>query len=242
MLFGVESGERRKAEAVFSRAASPELLAKMLASGENFLKPENICVTVLFSDLEGFTTYSESHSPQEVIEVTNDFLSSVVPIIHKYDGWVDKYIGDAIMAVFGALIPREDHAEVALRCAVEIQDEAVKWRKKTGIAFYMRVGVHTGEVIAGLMGSRESPGSRVREDYTVIGDTVNLASRLEGKNKEFNSWIMCSAETFDAAPTVVAAQSVSASIKGKSKEVEVFIVTGLKDEPERDKKWAKDAL
>jgi adenylate cyclase len=241
-LFGVESGERRKTEALFSRAASPQLLAKMLASGEDYLKPENICVTVLFSDLEGFTTYSESHSPEEVIDVTNDFLSSVVPIIHKYDGWVDKYIGDAIMAVFGALVPREDHAQVALKCAVEIQEEAVKWRKKTGVAFYMRIGIHTGEVIAGYMGSRKSEGSRERMDYTVIGDTVNLASRLEGKNKEFGSWIMCSSDTFKAAPGVVAAENVSASIKGKSKEVEVYIVRGLKSDPERDKNWAKAAL
>ena len=240
MLFSVESGTRRKTETLFSRAASPELLAKMLASGGDYLKPEVICVTVLFSDLEGFTNYSESHSPAEVIEVTNDFLSSVVPIIHKYDGWVDKYIGDAIMAVFGALVEREDHAQVALKCAVEIQDECAKWRKKTGVAFYMRVGIHTGEVIAGYMGSRESENSRERMDYTVIGDTVNLASRLEGKNKEYNSWIMCSAETFEAAPNVVAAHSVSALIKGKSKEVEVFIVTGLENEPERDKNWAKD--
>jgi adenylate cyclase len=240
LLFGVESGERRKTEMLFSRAASPQLTAKMLASGEDYLQPEVICLTVLFTDLEGFTTYSESHAPREVIEVTNDFLSSVVPIIHQYDGWVDKYIGDAIMAVFGAPVEREDHAEVALRCAVEMQDAAAKWRKKTGIGFYMRAGIHTGEVIAGYMGSRESKNSRERMDYTVIGDTVNLASRLEGKNKEFGSWIMCSAQTFEAAPDIVAAQNVSASIKGKSKEVEVYIVRGLKDEPERDKNWAKD--
>jgi adenylate cyclase len=104
----------------------------------------------------------------------------------------------------------------------------------------MRVGIHTGEVIAGNMGSRATAGIPDRMDYTVIGDTVNLASRLEGKNKEFGSWIMCSAQTFEAAPDIVAAQNVSASIKGKSKEVEVYIVRGLKDEPERDKNWAKD--
>ena len=104
----------------------------------------------------------------------------------------------------------------------------------------MRAGIHTGDVIAGSMGSRASESSRERMDYTVIGDTVNLASRLEGKNKEFGSWIMCSATTFEAAPDVVAAQSVSASIKGKSKEVEVFIVRGLKEEPEHDKYWGKD--
>lgn len=239
-LFGVENSDRQKTETIFARAASPELMAKILASGEDLLRPENKCVTCLFSDLEGFTTYSESHSPQQVIEVTNDFLSSVVPIIHKYDGWVDKYIGDAIMAVFGAIVERPDHADAALRCAVEMQDAAAAWRKRTGINFYMRVGIHTGDVIAGYMGSRESKESRERMDYTVIGDTVNLASRLEGKNKEFDSWIMCSAQTFEAAPDVVAAKSVSAPIKGKSKEVAVFIVHGLKDDPERDKNWAKD--
>lgn len=239
-LFGLESSERKKIETHFARIVSPELKAKMLASGEDFLKPEEICATVLFTDLEGFTTYSESHAPPEVISVTNDFLSSVVPIIYRHGGWVDKYIGDAIMAVFNVLEENPDHAAAALRCAVEMQDAAVKWRKKTGIDFYMRAGIHTGEVIAGYMGSRESQGSPDRMDYTVIGDTVNLASRLEGKNKEYNSWIMCSEETFKAAPDVVAAHNVSASIKGKSQEVEVFIVTGLKDDPEHDKYWSKD--
>jgi adenylate cyclase len=221
---------------------SPELKAKMLASGQDYLESEKVCVTVLFTDLEGFTTYSESHPPEEVIEVTNDFLSSVVPVIYRHGGWVDKYIGDAIMAVFGTPVEYPDHAERALRTAIEMQDEAAAWRRRSGIGFYMRVGIHTGEVIAGNMGSHATVGVPDRMDYTVIGDTVNLASRLEGKNKEFGSWIMCSAATFDAAPDVVAAEEISAPIKGKSKEVEVYIVRGLKDDPERDKNWAKDAL
>jgi adenylate cyclase len=240
-LFGIESAERRKTQAYFSRIVSPELMAKMLASGEDYLQPEELCVTILFTDLEGFTTYSESHPPDEVIEVTNDFLSSVVPVIYRHGGWVDKYIGDAIMAVFNWPVADPGHAERALRCAVEMQEAALEWRRKTGIAFYMRVGIHTGEVIAGNMGSKACENCPERMDITVIGDTVNLASRLEGKNKEFGSWIMCSADTFKAAPGVVAAQNVSASIKGKSAEVEVYIVTGLKNDPKRDKYWAKNA-
>lgn len=242
LLFGLENSQRRKIETHFTRIVSPELKAKMLATGEDYLEPEEIRLTVLFTDLEGFTTYSESHPPEEVIRVTNDFLSNVVPILYRNGGWVDKYIGDAIMAVFGAPVEYPDHAERALRSAIAMQDAAAEWRRRTGIHFYMRIGIHTGDVIAGYMGSYATAGSPDRMDYTVIGDTVNLASRLEGKNKEFGSWIMCSADSYCDAPEVVAAENVSASIKGKSQDVEVYIVRGLKDDPERDKNWAKNAI
>ena len=97
------------------------------------------------------------------------------------------------MAYFGAPQPRWDHAAQALLCAVALQKECARFRAETGIEFYMRIGVHTGELLIGYMGSEK------RADYTVIGDTVNLAARLEGANKSFDSAILCSAETYEQA-------------------------------------------
>jgi hypothetical protein len=114
-----------------------------------------------------------------------------------------------------------------------MQEESARFREETGIDFYTRIGIHTGEMIVGAIGAATCK----QFNYTALGDTVNLASRLEGKNKEFGSWIMCSAATFEAAGGIVEAESARASIKGKSQDVEVFIVHGLRGEPEQDKNW-----
>ncbi|HEX8834206.1 MAG TPA: adenylate/guanylate cyclase domain-containing protein, partial [Abditibacteriaceae bacterium] len=233
-LFGTEAAERRKALTHFSRMVSPDVMDEILAHPEEELsRPRRVRATILFTDLEGFTTYSENHEPEEVIEALNDYLDRLVPVVQEYGGTIDKYIGDAIMAYFGAPVPRWDHAAQALHCAIALQNECARFREETGIPFYMRVGVHTGDVIVGSVGSAQ------RADYTVIGDTVNLASRLEGKNKEFGSWIMCSTETYDAAPDVACVESASTQIKGKSRAVDVYIVRGLAGEAPRDKYWGR---
>lgn len=232
MLFVVESGERAKIKSKYARHVSPDVMEQILSQPEGINdQPYRTTATVLFSDLEGFTTYSETHEPEEVIEALNEYMNRMVPVVEAHGGSIDKFIGDAIMAFFGAPIPRHDSASQALLCAVALQEECARFRDETGIPFYMRIGVHTGPVIVGYMGSDQ------RADYTVIGDTVNLASRLEGKNKEFGSWIMCSADTFYAASGVVEAEPVSTGIKGKSQEVEVFLVRGSFGQPEQEKTW-----
>ncbi|RYG54735.1 adenylate/guanylate cyclase domain-containing protein, partial [bacterium] len=180
-------------------------------------------------------SYSETHSADDVVTALNAYMSRLQPIVKKHHGSVDKYIGDAIMAYFGVPVPREDQAACALRCAIEIQEECCRFRAETGIPFYTRIGIHTGELIAGSIGSQSSSGSLIA--YTVIGDTVNLASRLEAKNKDFGSWILCSKATTDAAPGIVRTEAVSASIRGKSQEVEMFIVRGLTQDEPRDDLW-----
>lgn len=230
--FASETGERRKALAQFSKLVSPEVMEEILSHPEGeSAAAKRVNATVLFSDLEGFTSFSEVHEPEEVIEAINTLFSRLEPVVHAYGGTVDKYIGDAIMAFFGAPVPRFDHAARALHCAIAMQNECVLFREETGIPFYMRVGVHTGEVIVG------SVGSEARSDYTMIGDTVNLASRLEGKNKEFGSYVMCSSSTYEAAPGVAQVESASAQIKGKSQNVDVYIVRGLLGQPVADSQW-----
>ncbi|MBV9867539.1 MAG: adenylate/guanylate cyclase domain-containing protein [Abitibacteriaceae bacterium] len=234
ILFGAESAERRKALVQFSRFVSPDVLDEILAHPEeDYPRPRRVHGTVLFTDLEGFTTYSENHEPEQVIECLNAYMDRMVPIVMSYGGTMDKFIGDAIMAYFGAPIPRYDHAAQALLCAIALQEECARFREETGIQFFMRIGIHTGDVIVGSMGGGEYL------NYTVIGDTVNLASRLEGKNKEFGSWIMCSAATYEAAPHVVCVESASAQVKGKVNTVEVYIVRGLADAEPIDTRWGK---
>jgi len=237
-LFGVETAERRKTTTQMGRFVSPAIMDEILAHPEEEYPRSRRCnATVIFTDLEGFTSFSENHEPEEVVETLNAYMSRMVPIVHEYGGEVDKYIGDAIMGFFGVPVPRYDHAARALLCAIAMQDECARFREETGIAFYMRVGIHTGDVIAGCMGSDD--GNAQRLNYTVIGDTVNLASRLESKNKEFSSWIMCSAATYEAAPDIVEVEAVSTPIKGKSQAVDVLIVRGLKGDPEYDKRWGR---
>ena len=149
--FGLEAGERRKALAQFARMVSPDVMDEILSHPEEeYPQPRRMHVTVLFTDLEGFTSYSETHEPEDVVEAMNSYLDRMVPIVQEYGGTIDKYIGDAIMAYFGAPVPRWDHAAQALHCAVALQNECAKFREETGIEFYMRVGVHTGDVIVGL--------------------------------------------------------------------------------------------
>lgn len=238
VLFGVETAERRKMDTQMGRFMSPAIKDEILAHPEEeYPRSRRTTATVLFTDLEGFTTYSENHEPEEVVETLNAYMTRMVPIVREYGGEVDKYIGDAIMGFFGVPIPRFDHAARALLCAVAMQDECARFREDTGIDFYMRIGIHTGDVIAGCMGSEDVHCEHL--NYTVIGDTVNLASRLEGKNKEFSSWIMCSTATYEAAPDIVEVEAASTQIKGKSQAVDVLIVRGLKGDPEYDKRWGR---
>jgi adenylate cyclase len=224
-LFTLETAERRKVMSQVGLYLDPDIMETILAyPEEEYPRPRRTVATVMFTDLQGFTSYSENHSADDVVAALNAYMSRLQPIVKKHNGSVDKYIGDAIMAYFGVPVPRDDHAGCALRCAMEIQEECCRFRADTGIPFYTRIGIHTGELIAGSIGSQSSSGSLIA--YTVIGDTVNLASRLEAKNKEFGSWILCSKATADAAPGIANVEAVSASIRGKSQEVEMFIVRG----------------
>lgn len=240
LLYVSENAERRKTMAQFGRFMSPSILEEVLARPEeDYPRPRRTYATVLFTDLEGFTGYTETHDPDEVVQTLNAYMTRMVPIVQSHGGTVDKYIGDAIMAYFGVPLPYDDHAARALRCAVALQQACAQFRAETGIEFYMRIGVHTGDVIAGSMGSEGDGESQPLLNYTVIGDTVNLASRLEGKNKEFGSWIMCSAATYEAAPDVVCVESASTQIRGKSQTVDVYKVRGLAGQEPFDAHWGR---
>jgi adenylate cyclase len=145
LFFGAEAGERRKLYARLKSRCSPDVLDELLANpDEARQRPYTAEITVLFTDLEGFTYFSKTHDPEEVVEALNGYMTRMVQVVYNHGGTVDKFIGDAVMAFFGAPIPRYDHAAQALACAVAMQDACTEFRRETGILFFMRVGIHSG--------------------------------------------------------------------------------------------------
>ncbi len=161
------------------RFHSPQIIDLILKGGQeakdNFMEPKDLTATILFTDINGFTRLSEQLPPRDVNIILNQYFSRMTDIIFKYDGTLDKYIGDGLMAVFGAPMGKEDDAERAIRAAKEMVKELKALMKETKDErrFTIRIGMNTGRVVAGNIGSPR------RLDYTVIGDAVNIASRLE---------------------------------------------------------------
>jgi len=188
-------------------------------------------ITVLFSDIAGFTTMSEKFPPEEVKRILDEYLTAMTDIVFRNNGVLDKYIGDAVMAIYGN-INSVDTADDAFRCvrtAIEMQDAMKelrqKWVAEGSIAMQIRIGIHSGEALVGNF------GSPLKMDYTVIGDTVNTAARLEGLNKDFGSTLMISQSTYELITNSIDVRSLGpAPVKGKSEAIHVYEVLGLSKE------------
>ena len=238
-LFALETAERRKVVSQLGLYMDTRVVDEILAQPEaDYPRTRRTEATVLFTDIEGFTSYSEAHEAEEVVAALNAFFTRMKPIVVAHGGSIDKFVGDAMMCFFGVPLPRADHARRALQCALELQEECARFRYETGIPFRMRVGLHTGPLIVGSVGSEATGGGTAHMNYTVIGDTVNLASRLEAKNKEFGSWIMCSRALGEAAPDVANFVAARTPIKGLRDEVEVLIAIGAAHSDPRARVWA----
>lgn len=187
---------------------------------------EERVVSILFSDLQGFTTIAEQLPPQQLVQLLNHYLTEMTTIILNEGGTIDKYEGDAIMAEFGAPLPAENHADMAVVAALKMQrrlhELRQEWTERGVPELYCRIGINTGPVIIGNMGSDQV------FDYTVIGDAANLAARLEGVNKLYNTTLMISGSTYHAlSPNRFFTRSVDfIRVKGKSEPVMVFEVYG----------------
>jgi adenylate cyclase len=233
-----EERQRTRLQQIFGRYVSDEVVEKLLATGKQpDLGGEAVTVTVLFADIRNFTPMSESLAPQEVVELLNNYFSRACEPILEKGGTVDKFIGDAIMAVFGSPAPYPDHARRAIAAALDLAARASDFR--TWIArrfperhwqdFQIGIGLHTGEVVVGNVGSPK------RFEFTAIGDTVNIASRLEGLTKELGWTIVASAATIKAAgPGVATGGRQEVRVKGRQEPVEVLEVKGFKpDNPNK---------
>jgi adenylate cyclase len=205
-----------------------------LMSGKVQLGGETLPVTILFSDIRSFTTISERMNAQELVGLLNEYFTEMVGIVMDNGGVVDKYIGDAIMAVFGAPVPKKDDAIHAVLAAVRMRVALKKLNANLvarGIpALRTGIGIHTGEVVAGNIGSER------RMEYTVIGDAVNLASRLESNTKDLGVNVLISEDTWKLVKDAVVARPVrEITVKGRKQPVMTYEVVGIVGEPELER-------
>jgi class 3 adenylate cyclase len=226
-------GEREKSHIrhAFGKYVSEAAIERILASGAAPAPGGSLAVvTILFSDIRDFTTLSERLSAQDVVELLNAYFSKVCEIILAHGGMIDKFIGDAVMAVFGAPLASADHAHQALATAlgmVEAAKEFNSWLNTRfpqlgGWSFRIGVGLHSGPAVVGNIGSRQ------RLDFTVIGDTVNTASRLEGFTKVMGCPVVASQAVVDMAGAgVLTGRREQAHVKGKSEPVPALEILGL---------------
>jgi adenylate cyclase len=217
--------EEKKRERL-GRFLSPQVTSRILATSESqgaaLGVPEIREVSVLFADIVGFTTMSEKMSPAAVSLLLNEYLSRMTDIIFKYEGTLDKYIGDAIMAVFGAPLDMPDHAARSIKAALEMRErlEEFNAERKEGPLLKIRIGINSGKAVAGEIGSIN------KKEYTVLGDTVNTASRLESSVAK-PMMVVIGENTYHAVKDQFDCRSLgNATLKGKENEVAVFEVVG----------------
>lgn len=233
--YSTEGRQRRFIKNAFKHYLSPHVIDGLLKNPDRLkLGGERRKLTVFFSDIAGFTTLSEKLAPEELSELLSEYLSEMTEIILSYEGTLDKYEGDAIMAFWGAPLPQDDHARRACLAALECQATLAKIRKEFDSRGWphlrARIGINSGEMIVGNMGSRE------RFDYTVLGDNVNLGSRLEGANKQFGTWIMISESTYRFVREEMDARELDMiRVKGKETPVRVYELLARRGELPSDK-------
>ncbi len=229
--------EKRWLRHAFSRYVSPGVIEVISADPRRLdLGGEEMEVTVLFADLAGFTGLSEETPPDELIRILNEYFTPMTHIIQKHQGTLDKYIGDSIMALWGAPLPLKDHAILACQAALEMQREMrllqMGWRIRGLTRLGARLGIHSGPVVAGNVGSKD------RFDYTVLGDTVNLASRLEGVNKVYGTQILLSEATYRLLNQEFLARELDrVQVKGRGEPVTIYELLGKRSPAEEVPQW-----
>jgi adenylate cyclase len=226
-----ERQQKAMIKGVFSHYISAAVVNELVANPEKAkLGGDRRELTVFFSDIAGFTSISEifHNRPEGLVELLNEYLDEMTSIVLKHQGTLDKYLGDAIMAFWGAPIPQKDHAMRTCLAALEMRKRLTalgqKWKKEGKPELDARFGLNSGIMIVGNMGGKD------RFDYTVIGDSVNLASRLEGANKQYGSRIMISEFTYNHVKAKVVARELDLlQVKGKNEPVKVFELLGTTD-------------
>lgn len=210
---------RKRAIDLFGRFLDPTVVSELAERGlvEDSLMAREVEISVLFSDVRGFTTLSEQRSADEIMSLLNDYFARQVDVIFRHEGTLDKFIGDAVMAFWGAPIAAPDHAGKAVAAALEMRQVLADFKQDLGIPdFDIGIGIHTGPAVVGMLGSQQ------RYDYTAIGDTVNLASRIEGLTRD-RAGVLVSEATRDACRVSFDFKSHGHyNVKGRLAEVAVF--------------------
>ncbi len=217
-----ESRQKKLIRGFFNVYVNSQLVDRLIDNPEQFrLGGEKRELSILFSDVKGFTNISEELEPEELVVLLNEYLGAMTEIVFKYGGTLDKYIGDAVMAFWGAPVPQEDHAKRACWAALEMQEKLAEmrqtWKSKGKPELFIRIGINSGEVIVGNMGSES------RFNYTVMGDSVNLAARLEPANKAFDTSIIISEFTNNQIQEFCRTRELATiTVQGKAKPVKIF--------------------
>jgi len=252
-----EQKEKRMIKGMFSHYLAKSLVDELIANPDKLkLGGDKKELSVFFSDIENFTSISESLPPEKLLDNLNEYLSAMTDIILEHDGMLDKYIGDAIVAVWGAPIIREEHARLACKASLDMQKKLAalrtQWLSEGKPEFKARIGLNTGFMTIGNVGSHQ------RLSYTVIGDVVNLASRLEGINKQYGTYIIISQSTYAQVKELFKVRELDLiRVKGKKEPVRIYQLLAEAEEklPEtttglithycdglnyyKDKKWEK---
>lgn len=234
--YTVEEKYAKKIRAMFSNYVTERLVNEMVKNPELAkLGGERREVTVLFSDVRSFTNFSEKHTPEEVVAILNEYLGAMTQVIFKWEGVLDKFIGDAIVAFWGAPMPQENHSELAVRCALNmvkrIEELQTKWKAEGKDPLDMGIGINTGEVIVGNIGAEG-----MKMDYTVIGDHVNLGARIESLTRKYDTHILTTEFTIkhirklieDGKLWHISAKGLEKVIvKGKEEPVSIYEIKAL---------------
>lgn len=244
--YAVEERRRRKIRNLFQHYVSPRVVEQVVQNPEALeLGGEEVEGTVFFSDIEGFTAVAEQLSPPALVQHLNEYFGVATEAVLDHQAMVDKYIGDAIMAVFGTPVRQPDHAVQACLAALEmeaaVEAHYARADEDGPPPFRSRIGIHTGRIVVGNIGTER------RADYTAIGDAVNVAARLEAANKLYGTRILISQATYDAAASAVAVRELDRlRVTGKGEPIRIYEVMGragaLSDDAQQRKTAFERAL
>ncbi|MBU0496806.1 MAG: adenylate/guanylate cyclase domain-containing protein, partial [Candidatus Thermoplasmatota archaeon] len=230
LYYLTEEKSRKWITSVFGKYVSPVIIDNLIKNPDQIkLGGEKRNITIMFSDIRGFTPISEKLDPEDLVNLLNDYLTEMTSIIQKGHGLVDKYMGDAIMAFWGAPLDQPNHFEMACTSCLEmiekLRELQIKWTQENIPAVNIGIGLNSGIAIVGNMGSSN------RFDYTAIGDNVNLASRLEGLNKVYGTNILITEYTQDKVKEHFATRKIDVvRVKGKSKPIHIYELLAKNDQ------------
>ena len=222
--FVLENRSKEKVKSAMGKYMSEDVMKRVVMNIDNLgLGGKKAVVTVLFSDIRGFTSMSETMPEEQVSQILNEYFTEMEPIITKYNGIINKFIGDAVMAIFGEPIQDKNHALNAVKCGYEmlmkVKELQKKWAEEGKPKIDIGIGINTGEVLVGNIGSGD------RMEYTVLGDTVNIASRLESYNKVYKTKMLISSSTYEQTKSILDVIRISdVEIRGKSHKMDIYEV------------------
>ncbi|WP_372914632.1 adenylate/guanylate cyclase domain-containing protein, partial [Sandarakinorhabdus sp.] len=226
-------GERQQREFIqrtFSRYVAPAVVEELIRNPESAaVSGRRRNASFIFTDIAGFTTLSEQLEPEALSDLLNGYLDGACKIIMRHEGTIDKFIGDAIMTVFNAPVTQPDHADRAVKCALEVDSYAEQFRRDANAQGVLmgvtRIGVHCGEAVIGNFGSQS------RMDFTALGDTVNTAARTEGANKYFGTRVCCTQSIVDSCPERRFRKIGDILLKGKLTATGLYVPVADHDDP-----------